>query len=128
MTSGDGGSASGAQAQGNLRKHPRSAIELPVIVSDAANKVDGRIQFDTQDVSVGGAFIRSDLLFEIGEELAIAFALPSGHDVRARGRVVRVSRDSGDDGTFAGMGIQFVALSDHDREAILALVTRGSHG
>lgn len=113
--------------RGNLRRHPRSAIELPVTVTDAAtNRVDGAIMFDTQDLSVGGAFIRSDLLFEIGEELDLAFTLPSGA-IRARGRVVRVQRDSGDDAS-AGMGIQFVGLSDADRDAILQLVTRGSHG
>jgi hypothetical protein len=41
--------------------------------------------------------------------------------------VVRVARDSGDD-VIPGMGIQFVALSDVDRDAIRALCTRGSHG
>lgn len=113
--------------RGNLRQHARSAIELPVDVSDAANRVAGTIRFDTQDVSVGGAFIRSDLLFEVGEELDLAFALPSGHAVRARGRVVRVARDGGDE-TAAGMGIQFVSLTDADRAAIQTLVTRGAHG
>jgi hypothetical protein len=113
---------------GNLRKHPRSAISFPVSVSDATNRVSGMIHFDTQDISVGGAFIRSDLLFEIGEELAIAFTLPAGSAVQARARVVRVARDTGDDGVAAGMGIQFVQLSDSDRDAILALVQRGSHG
>jgi hypothetical protein len=125
MTPPDGSSAAGSQ---NLRKHARSSLEVPVTVSDATNKVDGILHFDTQDVSVGGAFIRSDLLFEIGEELALAFLLPSGHTIKARGKVVRVARDTGDDGTAAGMGIQFVSLSDQDRDAILALVTRGSHG
>ena len=121
----DGSSAAGSQ---NLRKHLRSTLEVAVSVSDATNKVNGTLHFDTQDVSVGGAFVRSDLLFEIGEELALVFALPSGHKVQARGKVVRVARDTGDDGTAAGMGIQFVALPDADRDAILALVTRGSHG
>lgn len=116
----------GAQ-QGNLRKHARSSVSLPVTVSDATNRVSGTIVFDTQDISAGGAFIRSDLLFEIGEELAVAVPLPSGHQVIARGKVVRVSRD-GDDGSAPGMGIQFVQLSDSDRDAILALVQRGSHG
>jgi hypothetical protein len=124
----EGGPTTGAPPGGNLRKHARSAVDLPVTVSDATNRVHGTIQFDTQDLSVGGAFIRSDLLFEIGEELAVAFHLPSGHAVNARTRVVRVARDTGDDGTAAGMGIQFVTLSDADRDAILALVTRGSHG
>jgi uncharacterized protein (TIGR02266 family) len=98
-----------------------------VVVSDAANRVSGTIEFDTQDISAGGAFIRSDLLFEIGEELALAMKLPSGTEVTTRARVVRVTRD-GDDGSSPGMGIQFVQLSDSDRDAILALVQRGSHG
>jgi hypothetical protein len=38
-----------------------------------------------------------------------------------------VARDSGDD-VIPGMGIMFVALADSDREAIRALVTRGTHG
>jgi hypothetical protein len=41
--------------------------------------------------------------------------------------VVRVARDTGDDAV-PGMGIAFTDLSDRDRDAILALVTRGSHG
>jgi hypothetical protein len=53
--------------------------------------------------------------------------MPDGRQVRARGKVVRVARDSGDD-VIPGMGIQFVALTDADRDAIRALCTRGSHG
>jgi hypothetical protein len=117
----------GAPGRGNLRKHARSPVELPITVSDAANRVEGHIEFNTQDLSVGGAFIRSDLLFEVGEELQLDFALPDGQIVRARGKVVRVARDSGDD-VIPGMGIMFVALAEGDREAIRALVTRGSHG
>jgi hypothetical protein len=100
---------------------------LPVTVADSTNSVDAVIAFDTQDLSVGGAFVRSDLLFEVGEELSLTFGLPDGHLVSARGRVVRVSRDSGDDGV-PGMGIEFVTLADPDRDAILSLVTRGAHG
>ena len=114
-------------ARGNLRQHARSPVELPITVSDAANKVEGHIEFNTGDLSVGGAFIRSDLLFEVGEELQLDFAMPDGRQIRARGKVVRVARDSGDD-VIPGMGIQFVALTDADRDAIRALCTRGSHG
>ena len=121
-----GPSAAGAQ-HGNLRKHVRSSVSFGVTVSDAANRVSGTIVFDTQDISAGGAFIRSDLLFEIGEELAVAFTLPNGAEISSRAKVVRVSRD-GDDGSAPGMGIQFVQLSESDRDAILALVQRGSHG
>ena len=104
-------------------------LELPITVSDAANKVEGHIEFNTGDLSVGGAFIRSDLLFEVGEELQLDFAMPDGRLVRARGKVVRVARDSGDD-VIPGMGIQFVAaVRRRPRGArSRALCTRGSHG
>ena len=111
----------------NLRRHARSLVELPVTISDSANRVQGKIEFDTHDLSLGGAFVRSDLLFEIGEELTLLFALPEGKTVRALGRVVRVARDTGDDGV-PGMGIEFKTLTDADREAILALVGGGGHG
>ncbi len=115
--------------RGNLRRHPRASVELPVTVADATNSVDAVIEFDTADVSLGGAFVRSDLLFEIGEELGLTFTLPSGEAVRAKGKVVRVARDTGDDAV-PGMGIAFSFLSDMDRDAILTLVNRGrgSHG
>jgi c-di-GMP-binding flagellar brake protein YcgR len=115
------------QARGNLRKHARAAVELPITVGDAHNQVKGQIQFDTQDLSAGGAFIRSDLLFEVGEELGCEIQLPQGPLVKARAKVVRVVRDSGDD-AMPGMGIAFLQLSDADREAIRLLVIRGGNG
>jgi Tfp pilus assembly protein PilZ len=114
-------------ARQDLRRHARSVIQLPVTISDTANRVQGHIEFDTHDLSVGGAFLRSDLLFEVGEELTLAFTLPAGHAVRARGRVVRVARDTGDEG-LVGMGVQFAHLTERDRDAIVELVARGGHG
>lgn len=111
-------------ARGNQRRHERSTIDLPVTVTDAVNKVEGHIELTTQDISAGGAFVRSDLLFEVGEELVLSFELPSARTIRARGRVVRVARELGDEGGVPGMGIQFVDLADADRDAILALVSR----
>jgi Tfp pilus assembly protein PilZ len=105
----------------NKRQHERRAVELPITVSDAANRVVAIIQFSTQDLSIGGAFVRSHLLFEIGETLSLQFALPDGRAIRASGKVVRVSRDTGDD-VVPGMGIQFVDLPDADREALRRLV------
>jgi Tfp pilus assembly protein PilZ len=119
--------SSAPHGRGNLRRYPRSPVELAVVVADANNSVDAVIEFDTADLSVGGAFVRSDLLFEIGEELGFTFVLPTGESVRAHGRVVRVARDTGDEAV-PGMGIAFTDLSDRDRDAIVALVTRGSHG
>ncbi len=90
-------------------------------MSDATNRVVAVIQFSTQDLSVGGAFVRSQLLFEIGEVLQLHFSLPDGRAIKSTGKVVRVARDAGDD-MVAGMGIEFVELSERDRLALQRLV------
>jgi uncharacterized protein (TIGR02266 family) len=125
---GRGGSAA---ARGNAgdrekrprRQHERRPVELPVVIEDAANRVRGKVRFDSRDLSVGGAFLRSDLLFEVGEEVRVDFALPDGHRVHARGRVVRVSRER-DGGQVPGMGIEFIALTDPDRAAVRAFIAQ----
>ncbi|MDB4980840.1 MAG: hypothetical protein JWM82_1592 [Myxococcales bacterium] len=103
----------------DTRRHTRSTLVLPVLVSDASSKARVGIRFDAADVSGGGAFLRSDMLFEVGELLLLQFSLPDGRPVSARGRIVRVTRQ-GDAGKsrFSGMGVEFVDLSAEDRAAI----------
>jgi hypothetical protein len=115
----------------DTRKHARGSLAVPVTVSDAASKARVGIRFDSADVSGGGAFLRSDMLFEVGELLVLQFSLPDGRVIRARGRVVRASRGAQDgyanvsDGKDrpSGMGIEFVDLPAEDRAAIDALLT-----
>lgn len=109
-----------AHVRRDMRKHSRRPVELPVLVSDAANKVKAAIRFEAADVSPGGAFLCSDLLFEIGEVLNLNIELP-GRQIQARGRVVRVSRGSSPDQP-PGMGIEFVDLSPGDRAAVQAVI------
>jgi PilZ domain len=111
-------------ARRDTRKHVRNSLTLPVLVSDAASKARGGIRFDSADVSGGGAFLRSDMLFEVGELLMLQFSLPSGRAIRAKGRVVRAANEllhgQGDNAKDhpSGMGIEFVDLSAEDRAAI----------
>jgi len=110
----------------DTRKHTRGSLELPVLVSDADSKVRTGIRFDSADVSGGGAFLRSDMLFEVGELLMLQFSLPSGRTIRVRGRVVRATRENanGEAGRkTSGMGVEFVDLSAEDRAAIDAQLT-----
>jgi c-di-GMP-binding flagellar brake protein YcgR len=104
----------------DTRKHGRASLELSVVVRDAESRAKGAIRFDSADVSGGGAFLRSDLLFEIGDLITIEFDLPGGGPhVSARGRVVRVSRgSSGRRDEAPGMGVEFIDLSPGDRAAI----------
>lgn len=99
------------------RKQPRIVLELPVVVSDPAGRLAGTIRFDGADVSTGGAFLRTDLLLEVGELLMLQFQLPQGGaTIRTAGRVTRVSRGRAKE--VAGMGVEFVELRPQDREAI----------
>ena len=101
----------------DTRKHTRGSLALPVMVGDAASKARVGIRFDSADVSGGGAFLRSDMLFEVGELLLLQFSLPDGRAIAARGRIVRATREDGKS-RFSGMGVEFVDLSPEDRAAI----------
>ncbi len=101
----------------DTRQHARVDLEILVSVSDAAHRLRKPIRFASTDLSSGGAFLRADLLFEVGEVLEVEFRLPNGRHIKTQGRVVRVSRGGPKDRT-AGMGIEFVDLSAEDRAAI----------
>lgn len=106
-----------AHVRRDMRKHSRRSVELPVLVSDAANRVKAGIRFGTTEVSAGGAFLRSDLLFEVGEILNLQIEIAPNRRIAAVGRVVRVSRGTPQD-RLAGMGIEFIDLSPADRAAL----------
>jgi uncharacterized protein (TIGR02266 family) len=101
----------------DARKQARAVLELPVVVSDPANRVTGGVRFDAADVSTGGAFLRTELLFEVGELLTLQFQLPGGGGIiHTAGRITHVSRGRSKD--VPGMGVEFVDLQPNDRAAI----------
>lgn len=113
----------GSQARGTGPKYRRSlrkAVRAQVRLGDESGL--GDIYLDSRDLSNGGAFIASDILFEIGEELDLELTLPESQTrVRARGRVVWVNRrDEGDE--VPGMGVQFIDLSDEDKAALAEFI------
>jgi uncharacterized protein (TIGR02266 family) len=101
----------------DTRQHARIDLEILVSVTDASQKVRKPIRFASTDLSSGGAFLRADVLFEVGEVLLIEFRLPNGRQIKTQGRVVRVAR-AGQKDRSSGMGIEFVDLSAEDRAAI----------
>jgi uncharacterized protein (TIGR02266 family) len=112
----------GASKSAATRQHERVMVELPVFVREEETGIHGGIRFDAHDLSLGGAFLRSDLLFEVGEEVDLEFDVAPRRKVRARARVVRVIREQS--GGPPGMGIAFVDLSESDREALRAFLAR----
>jgi c-di-GMP-binding flagellar brake protein YcgR len=101
----------------NVRKYTRKDAFIPVVVRAAGNKVEAGVRLATTDLSEGGLFLRSDLLFEVGEDLSIEIPLGGGKVAVARGRVAWVTRGSDKKAT-AGMGIEFARLSAEDRRAL----------
>jgi hypothetical protein len=111
-------------ADGEQRAHARRALELPVLVDRMGNRVRGAVRLDVRDLSLGGAFVRCDLLFEEGELLDLTFALPGGGSIQACGRVVRVARVPSEEE--AGMGVAFEQLAEADRATLGALLSGAS--
>ena len=107
----------------DTRRFSRKDALLPVVVRAAGNKVKAGIRLDTADLSEGGAFLRSDLLFEVGETLSLEIPLTASETLSASGRVAWVTRGGGDS-TPTGMGIAFERLSAPDRRRLTQCLRR----
>lgn len=108
------------------RRFSRRETLLPVVVRAAGNKVQAGIRLDSLDLSEGGAFLRSDLLFEVGEELSLDIPLSSGQVLTATGRVAWVTR--GTDAVAPGMGIAFTRLPEETRSSLAASLRELTRG
>ena len=101
----------------NVRRFDRKNALIPVVVRAQGNKIQAGVRLDTTDLSEGGLFLRSDLLFEVGEGLILEIPIGDGKVTLAHGRVAWVTRGSGKKAA-AGMGIEFARLSALDRRAL----------
>ena len=101
----------------DARRFTRRTALLPVVVRAAGNKVEAGIRLDAADLSEGGAFLCSDLLFEVGEILNLEIPVAEDEILAATGRVAWVTRGGGSKSP-AGMGIAFERLSAPDRRRL----------
>jgi uncharacterized protein (TIGR02266 family) len=105
------------------RRHPRLAVAVEVTVKSASDTETGELVFHTLDLSAGGAFLRSDLLLEVGELLEVSFCVPGSDErISARARVAWATRQSGTKGE-AGMALEFIDMSEAERARLLAALT-----
>ena len=105
-----------------MRSYLRRSVRVSFRLRDANDPSQGDILFDAVDLSQGGAFLRSDLLLEVGEIVDVTFGLPGEiRPIHARARVAWATRQDGHKG-HAGMGLQFIELANHDREAIASFI------
>ena len=108
-------SAAGSDAAGPRESSQAPHLTIPVRVTDPA--AGTAIRFDACSVSVSGAFLPADLLFEVGELVGLEIDVPGGRRIVTRGRVSQVVRDT--TGPRApGMELDFIDLSPDDRAEI----------
>lgn len=100
-------------------EHRRSQrARLAVDFRGKAQSGAGTLLFEGADLSVGGTFLQSDILLEQGETLQLEFRVPGmARLLRAQARIAWVRRFP-KDGEAAGMGVQFLAMSEEDSRAL----------
>jgi uncharacterized protein (TIGR02266 family) len=106
---------------GDQRREERAAVQARFSARDASGA--GTLTFTSTDVSSGGVFLKSDLLLEQGEALALNFEVPGAGEIQAQARVAWVRRFP-EAGQLAGMGVQFLTLRDEERAAIVRWLAR----
>ena len=104
--------------QKERRKHHRAKVVWPVIMENNRNIISG----ETQDISVGGAYIhcRKPLKpVEVSMYVSVFLLSPR---IRAMAEVVRSDVLGSANGVeYYGIGVRFAAISDEGRE----LISRG---
>ena len=101
--------------QQERRKHLRAKVVWPVIMENNRNIISG----ETQDISVGGAYIRCRKPLkplEVSMYVSISLLSPR---IRAMAEVVRSDVLGSANGVeYYGIGVRFIAISDEGLELI----------
>jgi uncharacterized protein (TIGR02266 family) len=105
------------------RKSERRPLQVRFTGRDSQGL--GQLFFTSADLSVGGTFLVADLLLEQGETLTLEVQLPGARrPLTSQARVAWVRRFP-DGGSPAGMGVEFLAMSDDDRRALASHLAQG---
>lgn len=103
------------------RVHPRRACCTNVVFEDEFGEPLFFIL--SEDISLGGMFLASEIPLRIGAMLFLAFALPPHkRPIRVTGEVIRRAEEDGE--RARGMGVRFVGLSGKARRRIEEFVKR----
>jgi len=96
------------------RTHSRAKLKVQVDFESDHNFFTGF----SSDISEGGLFVATVNIQPLGSPVEVAFALPTGEQVMARGQVKWVREATHDARVQPGMGIQFETLTEDVRDAV----------
>lgn len=105
-----------------LRRAERKALAVDFRGKDGSGA--GQLVFKGADLSIGGSFLKADLLLEQGDPLTLEFRVPGVPKVmRAEARVAWVRRfPEGDEPS--GMGVEFLSMDERDRAVLTSYLER----
>ena len=103
------------------RKHPRVSLHTEIWLGQ--DGIFTKTRRVLRDLSEGGALIETAEGFSIGSILSLRFELPGARNPISCAVSVRNVRNEG-----AGLGVQFLDLSQDDRRLVTAFVSDGGQG
>ena len=99
------------------RRRPEASVRM--LIRHRFDSLEELIEEHSSDLSMGGLFLRTESLRDIGSLVYLQFSLTTGESlIEGLGRVVHVNPPGNPEGRAAGIGIEFVNLD----EASLALI------
>jgi uncharacterized protein (TIGR02266 family) len=105
------------------RNHFRAPVSMNIRLCESGDDIS--IKFDISNLSEGGVFVKSSILWEPDQEFDLAFTLPGqDKEIKAKGKVARsddhysIFVPEQNDSSIPGMGIQFIEISEEDKELI----------
>ena len=111
----------------NTVRAPRSSPRLMVSVPARLRAVgNGEQPAILEDLSTGGACIRTHLRIRSGEQIDLAMSLGVGYKFDVRARVVYAHPDA--HGYQCRYGLRFIALSQDDQNRIAAYINDQKYG
>lgn len=99
------------------RRYTRLPCRVTVSVTESEG--EGYLLFPAVNLSMGGAFLESDLLLEVGSMVKLAFRLPNSKNPSAlEAVVVRVADEDSLGRSQPGMGVEFIRMDTTSRKLL----------
>ncbi len=109
------------------RRRPRASLRM--LIQVRFSSLAELIRKHSSDLSMGGLFLRTQKLRELGSLIYLQMSLTSGETlIEGLGRVVHVNPPNNPEGRTVGIGIEFVNFDDASLSLIEEIVVERLRG